>query len=625
MGLSSALSVALSGLRVNQASIEVVSRNIANVDTPGYTRKLADQKALLLGDRTSVLETGAKRIVDEVLQRQIRTELAGVGYTETRDRFLSDLDSLYGLPGNDYALDSLYNKFTGALETLATSPESFAARQEAISSASFFAQRLNNLSGDIQRLRQEAENELDVAVDELNSALQRLEKIDNDIASKFASGNVTPDMLDQRDKVLDEIAEYVDITVSDRNGGGKTVFTTSGRVLYDGSAVSLKFDARGAIGPESLYSTDADERGVGTVTLVSGSGYEIDLIANGSIRSGKLGALINLRDEVLTQAQAQLDTFAGELSRALSTKTVAGSAVSPGPEEGFDIDLAEMQPGDRVTIDYVEGGVSRTITLVRVDDAAALPLDASHGSLTSNPDDTVVGLDFSDGFPDAADFTALNSQISAAIDLSNPSGTTLRVLDDGAAGTSDISAVSGAFTKSSLSDGDTALPFFVDPTAANDLYTNEVTAGGRQEAGFAARIRVNEATVTDPSLLVRYDTNVEAGDSTRPLDLLARLDAAGHDFNPEAGLGTVQAPFGGGLGEYLQSHIADQTGKAEAASQARSAQDAVFDNLRTRFSEKSGVNIDEEMAQLLALQNAYGANARVFQTLRELYDLLMRL
>ena len=627
MGLSTALNTALSGLRVNQASIEIVSRNISNVDTAGYTKKTADQKALLLADKTSVLELNAKRVVDQVLQKQIRTELAGVGYTDTRARYLNDVDSLYGAPGDSFALDTLYNKFTSSLETLVASPESFSAREELISSATFFTSRLNNLSGDIQRLRQSAENELSLAVDSLNGALQRLETIDQDIASKFASGNATADMFDVRDAVIEEIAELIDINVTERESGGVTVFTTSGRVLYDGEAVNLSFDARGSVGPESAYSKDPSERTVGTVSLTTGSGYSVDLIANNSIRSGKIGALISLRDDTLVKAQQQLDEFAANFAKALSTTDVAGTAATNGAGTGFELDLANMQPGDQITVSYNDGTANRTLTLVRVDDAAVLPLD---NSLTSNPNDTVLGLNFSDGFPDAADLAALGVATGGTLDFASTGGTNLQILDNGisldpAPATSSVSAVSASFTKTTVSDGDLGFPLFVDPTAANGVYSGEVTSSGHQKTGFSARIQLNSQVKNDPSLLVRYDADVGAGDSARPLDLLARIDSAGHDFSPEAGIGSSAAPFGGNFADYLQSHIATQTGQADIADQAKSAQDAVFSNLRTRFGEKSGVNIDEEMASLLALQNAYGANARVFQTLRELFDLLTQL
>jgi len=628
MGLSSALNTALSGLRVNQASIEIVSRNITNADTPGYTRKIADQRSVLLAGQTSVMELNSKRIVDSVLQRQIRTELAGVGYTDTRARFMSDLDSLYGAPGDSFALDTLYNKFVGSLEALTTSPESFSARQEVISGANFLTTRLNNLSGDVQRLRQEAENELQTAVDDLDSALQRLEAIDQDIASKFAAGNATADMMDVRDSVIDEIAELVDINVTSRDNGGMTVFTTSGRVLYDGTAVNLSFDGRGSVGAEALYNKDPAERNVGTVSLNTGSGYQVDLVANNSIRSGKIGALLTLRDDTLVTAQKQLDEFAAALAKAMSTVTETATPATNGLGTGVELDLANMRPGDVITVQYNDGTTNRTLSLVRVDDAAVLPLD---NSVTSNPNDTVLGLDFSDGFPDAADLAALGLATGGVLDFASTGGTNLQILDNGisldpAPATSSVTSAQGDFTKTALSDGDIGFALFVDPTAPDMSYSGSFTATSEQKTGFAARIRINPDIVKDPTLLVRYESGTFAGDSARPLAMLERLDMSGrHNFNPSSGIGSDSAPFNGNISDYLRSHIAQQTGQADVAEQAKSAQDAVFDNLRNRFSEKSGVNIDQEMAQLLSLQNAYGANARVFQTMRELFDLLTQL
>src|SRR3954471_3159340 len=102
MSLLSALNAATSGLRVTQAGIGVVSQNVANADTAGYTRRRLAPVQLLAGDRTSGVRTGAiERVIALVAQRQMRLETAGAAYTSLGARFASEVDRLFGQPGGN--------------------------------------------------------------------------------------------------------------------------------------------------------------------------------------------------------------------------------------------------------------------------------------------------------------------------------------------------------------------------------------------------------------------------------------------------------------------------------------------------------------------------------------------
>ena len=85
------------------------------------------------------------------------------------------------------------------------------------------------------------------------------------------------------------------------------------------------------------------------------------------------------------------------------------------------------------------------------------------------------------------------------------------------------------------------------------------------------------------------------------------------------------APFDGTLQSFLRQVISQQGQAAQAASDLKQGQDVVFNSLQKRFSDGAGVNIDEEMANLLTLQNVYAANARVLSTVKDMLDMLMRL
>src|SRR5207249_3796027 len=136
---------------------------------------------------------------------------------------------------------------------------------------------------------------------------------------------------------------------------------------------------------------------------------------------------LDMRDQTLVQAQSQLDEIAAGLARTLSDRPTDATPVTTGAQSGFDIDLNGMLGGNSIHLTYTDNATNtqHTVTLVRVDDPTALPLS---NTATSDPNDTVIGLDFSGGAPSIA--SQLNAALGATgLQFSNPSGTTLRILD----------------------------------------------------------------------------------------------------------------------------------------------------------------------------------------------------
>jgi flagellar hook-associated protein 1 FlgK len=257
---------------------------------------------------------------------------------------------------------------------------------------------------------------------------------------------------------------------------------------------------------------------------------------------------------------------------------------------------------------------------MRVDDPGALPLS---NTVTADPNDTVLGIDFSGGL------ASIVSQLSFALgstglQFGNPGGNTLRVLDDGALNKVDVNAAAATFTVTSLTGGTAELPFFVDGTSA---YTGAISATGSQTIGFAGRIAVNPSLIADASRLVVFQTSPQtpSGDPTRPNFLFDRLNGGALTFAPDSGVGTASAPFSGSVHAFIRQVISQQGAAAEAAANLKQGQEVVYNALQERFNRAAAVNIDEEMANLLNLQNAYAANARVLTTVKEMLDALMRI
>jgi flagellar hook-associated protein 1 FlgK len=324
-----------------------------------------------------------------------------------------------------------------------------------------------------------------------------------------------------------------------------------------------------------------------------------------------------MRDKDLVQAQNQLDGMAAGMASALSDTSTGGTAVTSGSQNGFDVDIGSLSAGNNVTVDYTDASnIQHTVTLVRVDDASALPLS---NDATADPNDTVVGIDFSGGM------SSVVSQISGALSAdgmvaSNPSGTTLRILDDGS-GNATVNSVTATTTATSLTGG-VALPLFTDGT---EPYTGAITANGSESVGLAGRIAINPDVVADPASLVSYQANTPAGDNTRPDFIYQQLTGASLTYSPETGIGTAAAPFSGSITTYLQQVISQQSEAASSASSLQQGQDMVLSSLQQRFNSTAGVNVDQEMTNLLSLQNSYAANAHVMTAIKDMLDTLMQM
>lgn len=621
MSLSQALISSIAGLNTTQANLALVSSNVANAGTPGYVRKTGNQVATAAnGTAVGVRTVSVQRELDTYVQKQLRTENAGASYADIRAQFYSQLQSVYGTPGSDTALDTVFNNFTSAVQTLASSPDDASAQAGVVGTARLLTEQLNSMSQGIQSLRSAAELGISDSVNQANDAMQHIADINAQLSGISTIDSSTALLLDQRDAYIDKLSKLMDINVVQGGQNQVTVYTSTGVQLVGRTASRLGFDTVGSLSPNMVWDSDPTKRGVGTLTLTSANGSDVDLIQSNAIRSGTIAGYLQMRDQDLVQAQSQLDAFAATMASALSDQTTSGTAVTSGSQSGFDVDISGLQAGNSITINYTDGltHTPRTLTLVRVDDPKALPLS---NDVTANPGDKVIGIDFSGGL------TAVYGQIASAISstgmvASNPSGSTLRVLNDGAGNIVSVNGVSTTKTATGLADGSSQLPFFTD---GSSVYSGKIDGQGSQATGLAGRISVNGQLIGDPSKLIAFTSGTSAADATRPNFLYQQLASANQLYPADTGIGTAASPFSGSLSTFLRQVISIQGQNADAAASLKQGQDVVQNALQQRFDNASGVNIDQEMANLLTLQNAYAANARVLSAVKDMLDTLMQL
>jgi flagellar hook-associated protein 1 FlgK len=615
MGLSASLSNALSGMNTSQNALNVVSRNVGNSGTPGY-HKQSLNVVDITGANSTYAKTGMlERAFSSSLQASYNKATSDSGYTSTMNETLTRLQTYLGKPGDTGSLDTMFGNFENALQALGTSPDDYATRSTVVSQAQSMVQTLNSLSGSIQGLRADAETQMQSSVNTLNQSLASLVQVNGKLVDQSSDPATQASLMDQRDRLVAQISEQIDVQADYRSDGTVSLMTKTGIGILDVKASTFSFTPGGTMSAEAQYNVDPTKSGVGGLTVTTPSGLKLDVVQQNVLQSGTLKALVDLRDKTLVTAQSQLDQVAAGLSQAMSTVTTAGTPVTAGASAGYSLDIGSIQDGNDVTLNYTQGGAQKSIKLVRVDDPSKLPLNYLDANGAQ-----VVGADFSAGAAGVA--TALRGALGAGFSVSG-TGTTLQVIDDGAADTTSIASFTSHSTATSLQNGtDLGLNLFVDSDGSN--FTDSLSGNG-QKTGFAARITVNPALLSDNKYLVQYDPGGTLGDDDRAnymLDQLGSMQFATAQSNMND-LGSFR--LGGTVSDMI-SQTMDYTGSVAASAQSSDdAQQQAMDTLGQRMDSEYGVNVDDEMARLLELQNAYSANARVISTVQDLMSKLLDL
>lgn len=312
MSLSLALDSALSGLIAAQRQTALASRNIVNAGTPGYVRKDAELSALTIqGEGRGVQVAEIVRRVDRMLQQDVRRESGVASELETKAAGLAAFTVAVGQPNEERSISNQIAALAQAFQRLGESPENTVIQRSVIGAAEGVARSLNQLAGEIGQQRQTADLTIADSVARVNTALDDLANINQQLSVTGSNRDVT-DLLDHRDKLLDTLSQELGITALTRSDGQTMVLTEGGTTLLDGNRVNhLSFATTTQIGAAAGYNGGLGPLSGITVNgldIAPGSGYA------GAIRSGRLAGAFALRDTILPQAQAQLDEIASTLA-----------------------------------------------------------------------------------------------------------------------------------------------------------------------------------------------------------------------------------------------------------------------------------------------------------------------
>ncbi|WP_323767750.1 flagellar hook-associated protein FlgK [Antarctobacter sp.] len=306
MSLSGALYNAFSGLKANSRAAGLVSTNISNATTEGYGRRTLGLVPGAVGTTGGVRISGTIRFSDPVLTGDRMVADAALADATTRFDFARRIEDLVGDSGVPGSLTDRINVFENSLLTAASNPASTQRLELVSSSADSLAQALNVLSDEVQAARQTADSSIGAQVDTLNNALSRLDALNDNIVAARATGTESASFYDERQRVLDSIADIVPLRVVERDKGDVAVFTRGGAVLLDGSPIEIGFERSYGIGAGMTF-------GGGQLNGLTMNGTPVDTNGLVFFGGGSLAAQFEIRDGAAVEHQSQLDGIARDL------------------------------------------------------------------------------------------------------------------------------------------------------------------------------------------------------------------------------------------------------------------------------------------------------------------------
>ncbi|ABC23649.1 flagellar hook-associated protein FlgK [Rhodospirillum rubrum] len=376
MSLNLALSAGISGLQTAQKGLDLVSHNLANINTPGYTRKIFNPESVVLNGSGVGVQTGTiARRVDEGLNRDLREELAKYTEYKTKASYYQRMQDLFGKPASNNSISHNLTAFGQQFDTLALETDKSTQQMATVRSAQELTSQFNTISTRLQQMRLTADQDIAGAVAEVNGHLKNIDTLNDEITLGVATGRDVTDLQDKRDLEVQQLTELVDVTTFERPGGALVVYTKGGSTLLDADPIPVSFTASSSV-------TAWDSKGGGDFSAISVGGSDI----TGEIGAGKLAALIDMRDKTVPAYQSQMDELAGKFSdsinqihnRGTSQPTIANSYSGTTTFIAPATQTMALTTGDvAITLFNADGTQKATTTLKTIVPAVATGEDIS--------------------------------------------------------------------------------------------------------------------------------------------------------------------------------------------------------------------------------------------------------
>lgn len=625
---TSIFGIGLTGLNAAQAGLATAGHNIANANTAGFHRQQVIQKSApgqlsggtFMGEGVQL--DSVTRVYSGFLEAQVLESASQAAQLSTYAEQAKQVDTLLG--SATAGLSPALQEFFTGLQDVAAHPASIPARQGFLSSAEVLAGRFQTLSGKLDELREGVNSRIGAAVDEVNANSRQLARLNQQILlTEGSTQQPANDLRDQRDALVTELNKLVGASVIKADDGSYNVYIGSGQSLVSGTRQTDLATLPGA---------DPSTVGIGYVRAGG-----VTALNAASITGGTIGGLLAFRSQSLDAAQNGLGRVAIGLAQAVNDQHRLGQDLTNNL--GADL-FAVATP----SVAAASGNGGGAVVAAGISDVAALTasdyrlaysggsyvvtrlsdnVSTSYGTLPQTVDGVTLSL--ASGTPADGDSFLVRPTRSGARDIrtlvADPAKLAIAapIRAQAAAANTGTAAISAGTVSASPADPNLRQPVTLTFTGPGTFDVSGTGTGNPTGVAYTSggAIRYNGWTVTvtgAPKAGDVFTVVPNSGGSDDNRNALALAAVQGRNLLA-GGTTTLQSAY---------SSIVSQVGSTARAMQVSAeAQEALAADARVAQQSASGVNLDEEAANLIRFQQAYQASGKVIQIASKLFEELL--
>lgn len=600
-GLFDTFTVASRGLNVQQGAINTTAHNIANANTVGYSR----QRAVIETTRpfggmskfdscgpgqigTGAQITSIMRIRDTFIDYQVRNETSKLGNYQVTSEFLSQIEDIFGEP-SDSGIQTLFSEFYSSFQELAKTPDKTSARTVALQKASALADALNHTYTQLEKKMTDAQDLLQQNVTDINSMLDQINDLNQQISKVSAVGQTPNDLMDRRDVLLDNLSSMFGITIE------KDVRETINLKVEGYPAYGVNIDNLVNSKPNTDYTRFSYVKGV-----------EYAKNADGTVDTSKLEVeYYPLGDSNSVPKKITISGTADELKDLKSS--LEQNRILIADQDGV-VGTPDSVTGD--TTMSVDDLNKATFKMYQYDKNVnnVDPKDIK-GEVAGNQS----AQDLIKGYMSELDkmAAALAYSVNAIQTGNDGSGNTLTDANG-----NEFESIFVNGDGSTSDDGINAKNITVNKNLIKDV--SKLNCSSTNDAGEKNGDRAQ--AIAD---LLTTKINLSELNDVNELDRKKFFDKAGISLDAN-GISIEGSKDGKTVHSYYKDMISQLGTKAQEANRKVANQsEVILKNLELQRISVSGVSIDEEMTNLIQFQHSYSANAKMISTIDELLDVVI--
>jgi len=584
-GLGSIFNIAGSALSAHKYDIQVTSNNIANVDTPGYSRQTAELQAsspeksnnLIVGSGVEI--DAVTRASNQFIENRLQGQKTSFSFYQEQNTYVENIEQIFS-PTSDSDVSSLLSKFWNSWHDVSNNPSGTSERMVLSDNSALLSESFNRLDSEMDNLVKDINDSLITGVEEVNVLSREIAGLSQEILEAEARGGTANTLRDIRNVKVGEVSEYMNISSFETEEGTLTLMTDNGIDLVRGS---------------SSFDLEMKE---GRFLLAGSGSQQWDITE--STDSGKIGGWLDMRDNVVTGYQKDIDAVAKALIWQVNSQHSQGTGLEnfdsvSGTYAATDVGEPLKSSGLSYQNEIVDGEFKLWVD--GVTPAYTIPIYVDTSTI-----DTSTSSTFAD--------TTLQSLADHINDLNDPMTGIPGIVADVSDGNLKITAADG-YSFAFSDDTSNVLAAL----GINTFFTGD-TAGD---------MKLNETIESNGSLIAAGvldgDGNRAQGDNTNAMDI-AELQFTSRDIGDEDGrVGTLTT-----TAENYYSTLLGSIGTTAASiSMNKGTGEELVRQLTDMRDSLSAVSLDEEMVNLMTSQSAYSAAAKLITTADEMLNTLLNM